>query len=162
MIPKEVIADIKKRYDINLTARTLLNYEKDGFIPEAQRSGGGRGIGKITEYPPETVAEFIASYMLLHGDEFRLPPARVAEIRKTAKKIENGIWTKEEVDRLYSQNIDQFFGAFFWLQYKAKVEANTSFSERVGVQHVLGVDGRFKREFNYPDEEGNIKMGLVW
>lgn len=159
--PNDVMSRIKE-YGINVTGRTLLNYEKAKLIPEPIRKGGGRGVGKITEYPESTVAEFIASHSLIHGPEFRFPPNRVRDFREVALDIESKTWTREEVNELYTQNLDKFMGAFFWLLGKAKVEVGIPLEEKVGVQHYLGADGHFSRRLNHPDKEGNIKMGLVW
>lgn len=83
--PDEVVAKLKV-LGVNITRRTLLNYEKDKLIPEPKRGGAGRGKGRTTDYPDETPAEFYASHTLRHGRGFR--PDLIARSRKRALIME--------------------------------------------------------------------------
>ncbi|CVK18403.1 hypothetical protein [Sporomusa sphaeroides] len=164
--PTTIVQELDNK-KIKITTRTLLNYENDKLIPQPERRGGGRGVGKITEYPSDTVYEFIASYRLINGAQHRLSPAVVREYRKYALTIEKRMWTSEELVEEYSKNMVNFFGAFLWLAYRdlAKIGicGNEEAKESKGVQYFLENDNSvLVKKFNDPDENGNIKMGVVW
>ena len=53
MRQQEVLRELEKR-GASIHPNTLRNWEKWGLIPTAKRRSGGRGVGKITEYPPDT------------------------------------------------------------------------------------------------------------
>ena len=65
MSPDEIIVKLSS-VGVNLTRRTLLNYEKWELIPKAKRGGGGAG-GKWTEYPDNTILEAYAAWTLMNG-----------------------------------------------------------------------------------------------
>ena len=52
---------------ITTTRQTLARYEEQGLVPQADRNNRGQA-GKVADYPPETVIEFIASNRLLSGN----------------------------------------------------------------------------------------------
>lgn len=66
MTPDQVIR-ILKDYGIKITKRTLFNYEKMNLIPTPLRKGQGRGIGYLTQYPKDTIAEGYAAYNMRHN-----------------------------------------------------------------------------------------------
>lgn len=72
MSPDEVVASLKS-LGVNITRRTLLNYEKWRLIPEPKRGGGGKG-GRWTNYPEDVLEEAYASWTLLHG-KYALNPS---------------------------------------------------------------------------------------
>jgi hypothetical protein len=51
---------------VDITRRTLLNYETNKLISEPKRGGGGPG-GRWTDYPAGTVEEARAAWQMLHG-----------------------------------------------------------------------------------------------
>ena len=79
--PDAVLAELEKVYGIKVTRRTLLSYEKQGLIPAPYFE-----TGKYKEYPRSVVGEFVASWMLIHG-EYGLKPQRVADVRDNGLRI---------------------------------------------------------------------------
>ena len=84
----------KSESGLVMTRQTLLRYEWQGLIPKSERGSKGRGQGRWTEYPTETVEQAFAAWALIHGryenitgglffeKPPRIPPATVAIIRK--------------------------------------------------------------------------------
>lgn len=66
MSPDEVL-DKLKILGVNITRKTLLNYELIG-LPEPERGSGGRGKGRFTEYPEETVCMAFAIYHMMNSE----------------------------------------------------------------------------------------------
>ncbi len=66
MNPDQVLEGLAK-LGVDLTRRTLLNYEKWGLIPKATRGGGGPG-GRFSLYPEGTIEEAYAAWSLMHGE----------------------------------------------------------------------------------------------
>ena len=109
MTPDEVIEQLKK-IGVEMSRPSLTRYEKQGLIPKPERGALGRGRGRWTNYPPETVAEAYAAWGLLHGkygfSKFnkkffegnppKLSPALVASIRQS-------VMEKREIEDDYSQ-----------------------------------------------------------
>ena len=84
MTPDEVLERLSKA-GINITRRTLLNYEIKGVIPSPIRGGRGRGIGRFTDYPLETVQMAIdAHYILNNPVEYWKNRALTAESKLVA------------------------------------------------------------------------------
>ena len=92
VITPEMVISHLASLGIEISRSTLLRYEKQGLIPEPRRGGFGRGAGRWTDYPPETVAEAYAAWKLLHGEyqlseiilrgALELSPETVGIIRK--------------------------------------------------------------------------------
>ena len=53
-------------YGVDATLRTLQRYEAANLLPPARRGWGEGGFGRFAEYSPAAVAEFYASYSLVH------------------------------------------------------------------------------------------------
>ena len=66
MTPDEVLAQLKL-LGVKISRPTLSRYEKQRLIPVPKRGSLGRGGGRWTDYPPETVAEAFAAWALLNG-----------------------------------------------------------------------------------------------
>jgi hypothetical protein len=86
MIPDKVIEELRE-VNVEISRRTLLNYEKWGLIPRPQRGNGGRGKGGITDYPDSAVAEAYASFKEIHEGGWhesgvKYAPSFVAAIRQ--------------------------------------------------------------------------------
>jgi hypothetical protein len=61
--PDEIISELKL-LGVNMTRRTLLNYEKQHLIEEPERGGGGTG-GRWTNYPDGTVDMAFQAYKIM-------------------------------------------------------------------------------------------------
>lgn len=78
MTHDEFVRTLKTRFCLDTTRRTVWQYERWGLIPEPEWA-----TGKAKEYYDSSVADFVASWGLVHG-EFAVKPAKVAEIRRRA------------------------------------------------------------------------------
>ena len=63
MNPVEFVERLKNEWGLETTRRTVLQYEKDRLIPAPRVE-----TGKSKEYFDESIADFIASWCLIHGD----------------------------------------------------------------------------------------------
>lgn len=66
MTPDEVINNLKK-IGVEISRPTLSRYEKQELIPIPKRGGLGRGGGRWTDYPENTVEEAYAAWTMMHG-----------------------------------------------------------------------------------------------
>lgn len=98
MNPDQVIEGLKLK-GVNITRRTLLRYETAKLIPEPVRGGKGRGRGRVTEYPVDTVERAHLVYRLLHGE----PRYSVKALTLLRDKL---LKTKDDLDRIVSIQID--------------------------------------------------------
>jgi len=95
--PNEAVTLLSNKLHLEVVRRTILNYEKDDLMPRAWRSDNGREA----YYTPEGLAEFYASWKLLHGDfisalpgfsaddKLRLAPKFVSYARRIAYELVN-------------------------------------------------------------------------
>ena len=67
MTPTEVLETLEKKFNIIMDRRTLLNYEKAGLVPPADRNTRGQGGGKRSVYSSQVIEQAFASFKLLHG-----------------------------------------------------------------------------------------------
>lgn len=81
--PDEVIQALKE-HGISISRQTLLNWEKQGLIPEAERGSYGQGGGKWTDYPDETLPEALTLCFL--KDVYRLRHTEIAEARSACHR----------------------------------------------------------------------------
>ena len=78
MSPDEVLGKLSE-LGVNITRKTLLNYEAYG-LPKPERGSGGRGVGRFTDYPPNTVEHAFSIYNMLNSSNY--PSSFVMEIVK--------------------------------------------------------------------------------
>lgn len=67
MSPEDVLQELRTEYGIPMCRRTLLNYEKEGLIPQAKRGSGGRGVGAYADYPLDTPGKLAFAYITKKG-----------------------------------------------------------------------------------------------
>lgn len=83
---------------LSTTERTLQRYVKAGLIPIPDRRNAGRGKGKATDYPDETVNEFYASWVLSKGT-MRL---RQDDVRKAREAAQGGEFSNDALSTYFS------------------------------------------------------------
>jgi hypothetical protein len=116
MTPDEVVNTLKKM-GVEITRRTLLNYENWGLIPKPKRGGLGRGKGRTTYYPDETPAEAYAAWRSIKNkqvDDLRA-------IRDKAKEIENDPEKLQLILDNFFESADIDIFACIWLREKKRV-----------------------------------------
>lgn len=101
--PDDAVTVLDSKLHIKTVRRTILNYEHNALMERAKRSVNGREAF----YSKESLAEFYASWNLLHGDfiaslpgfsdddKMRLPPKFVSYVREMAlreEKVESFDW----------------------------------------------------------------------
>lgn len=126
MKPDEVVEFLNSEWGLTTTRRTVLTYEKQGLIPPPFLE-----TGKMKEYPNNVVAEFIASWFLIHGD-YGLKPQKAVEIRKKSLQMiydYSNIWREELVGQddmnslfdlvkgVYFEKVADFF-VFRWIMVR--------------------------------------------
>ena len=120
----DIILKKLKELGVEISERTLQRYVKEGLVPMPERKSGGRGKGKITDYPESTVAEAYASYCLMHGD-IKLPPKMVAVARNYALYFEDNPYTfRQESGDHVSWAMPLFLSD--WLLDKGKAESGNT------------------------------------
>lgn len=111
--PDEVIAKLKE-VGINISRKTIYNWEQWGLIPEATFRNS-----RQTDYPGHTWAEAFASEQLRKG-EFKINKEKVRDVRERAIQVKND-------PRLFHPRMkgDMLTGALAvnWLLDKARAEA---------------------------------------
>lgn len=78
----DLVVEQLEAQGVNITRRTLLNWEKAGLIPKAKRGSYGQGGGKWADYPTDTIPEALTAQIL--KDVYRFTNKEVAEARKIA------------------------------------------------------------------------------
>ena len=77
MSPDEVIQKLKM-LGVNSSRATLLRYKDAGLIPKPDEGAGGRGVGRFTDYPAETVSDYFASHHVIKGKHASQEQAAIA------------------------------------------------------------------------------------
>ncbi len=90
LTPDRIIAELETR-GLDITRRTLLNWEKAGLIPKAKRGSYGQGGGKWADYPAETIPEALAAQLL--KKVFSRTNAQIAKARSDRKAGDLNWWS---------------------------------------------------------------------
>ena len=161
MSPTEFVNKLKDKR-IEVTTRTLLNYETNGLIPKPERHGEGRGRGKSTDYPDGALYEFMTSYQLINGAEHRINQKLVKQFREKALELKQKTdWTPEKLLKEYSENIREVFGSVFWLQYRDLAKEGIPLNSGAGVQYFVK-DGKLEKKINLPVQGERVAAGIKW
>lgn len=140
MSPDEVIQKLKMM-GINSSRATLLRYKEAGLIPKPEEGAGGRGVGRFSDYPAETVNDYFASYHVikkLHATVDQAAAAREA-VRSLANCPIGFCWDSY---RSYRKKLLEYwrvehpgFGLFpqasDYIQLAAKVESDDGIGEEM-------------------------------
>ena len=161
MSPTEFVKILEEK-GIQITTRTLLNYETNGLIPKPERRGEGRGRGKTTDYPNHAIYEFMASYQLVNGAEHKINQKLVKQFREKALELEQkSDWTPEKLEKEYAENIREIFGSIFWLQYRDLAKEAIKLDSGAGVQYFVE-NGKLVKKINRPVNNERVPVGLKW
>lgn len=123
MNPVEFVERLKNEWGLETTRRTVLQYEKDRLIPAPRVE-----TGKSKEYFDESIADFIASWCLIHG-EYGVRPKTVEIIRLLSIFLQTDFarfwrlfmineqdllleFAKSENGTIYARPCEQFM--FYW------------------------------------------------
>jgi len=132
MTPDEVLEKLKQ-LGVSMSRQTLRNYEKWELIPEPKRGSKGKGRGRYTDYPLQTVAEAFASWKLLHG-KISVQKEDAAKIRNLAQHFETtGDFRLKRVE---------YIPFYIWLTSKIRIEQNVADDKIIAIYYVKDVNNR--------------------
>lgn len=124
MTPNEVI-EILKEHGINISRRTLLNYENWGLIPQSKRGGLGQGKGRTTDYPDITPAEAYASYKILHAKALTPTHQYLSEVLRLYRNNKSDTTVSNDKESIYLFWFVDFVYANYLITFKPSVEKLT-------------------------------------
>lgn len=116
MTPDKV-CELLKSLGADVSRRTLLRYEEQSLIPEANRDSGGKRAGRYTDYPIEAVFEAYSAWHLIRGiykvpvnvDDFfdnkppKLSPIAIKKVRSLSYLKKKEIEEIKDIDDLKSR-----------------------------------------------------------
>ena len=114
MSPDEVIQKLKMM-GVDSSRATLLRYKEAGLIPKPEEGAGGRGVGRFSDYPGDTVFEYFASHYIVkskHATFEQAAEARrvVQEFRASTGFFGGHDWS--EFDKFYALIRDKYFAKY--------------------------------------------------
>ena len=157
---EEVLAKMRE-YGVAATLRTLQRYEAAGLLPPAQRGWGESGFGRFAEYSPAAVAEFYASYSLVHRYLWKVRFEDVPAVREASLQMERSIWSRDELQGFIGQNDDKMAAVWYWLANKARVEENQPADARLGLTYALQKDGLMRRMITGPNAVSLVRFEIA-
>jgi hypothetical protein len=150
-----------KELGVAATLRTLQRYEAAGLMPLAERGWGERGFGRYAVYSPLAAAEFYASYSLVHRYLWKVRFEDVHAVRDVALKLEQSLWSRDELQGFVSQNDDKMAAVWYWLVNRARVEEQQSVDARIGLTYALQKDGSMRRMITGPNAVSLIRFEIA-
>ena len=157
----EEILKKMRSYGVAATLRTLQRYEVAGLLPTAKRGWGEGGFGRFAEYSPAAVAEFYASYSLVHRYLWKVRFEDVQAVREVSLQLEQNIWSRDELQGFINGNDDKMAAVWYWLVNKARVEQNHPADERIGLTYVLQKDGSMRRMITGPNAVSLVRFEIA-
>ena len=157
---EEVLARMRE-YGIAATLRTLQRYESAGLLPPARRGWGDSGFGRFAEYSPAAVAEFYASYSLVHQYLWKVRFEDVPVVREASLRLERSIWSRDELQAFIGQHNDKMAAVWYWLVKKARVEEKQPADSRLGLTYVLQKDGSMRRMITGPNAVSLVRFEIA-
>ena len=157
----EEVLNKMKNLGVSATLRTLQRYEATELLPPARRGWNGKGFGRFAEYDSAAVAEFYASYSLVHRYLWKVRFEDVPEVRKVALQLEKNIWSRDELQRFVGENDDKMAAVWYWLVNKARVEEKHPADARIGLTYALQKDGSMRRMITGPNAVSLIRFEIA-
>lgn len=163
--PRKIVEKLKEEYGIEVTLRTILNYQQHNLISEPQRKSHGRGIGKTTEYPEDVIYEFLASYVVTRGPDVKFSQEIAGQARVLGLEILTRKWTRETFMAEFNSNLTGFFAAYHWLANwelarDGKLDFQDKSKPRYSVFYELTEDGSLQRKIEKVPEGGTQQFGV--
>ena len=157
---EEVLSKMQE-LGVGATLRTLQRYEAANLLPSAQRGWGEGGFGRFAEYNQAAVAEFYASYSLVHRYLWKVRFEDVPAVREVALQLEKKLWSRDELQAFVGQNDDKMAAVWYWLVNKARVEENHLADARIGLTYALQKDGSMRRIITGPNAVSLIRFEIA-
>ena len=157
---EEILAKLKP-LGVAATLRTLQRYETAGLLPPARRGWGEGGFGRTAEYDKMAVAEFYASYSLVHRYLWKVRFEDVQAVREVALQLEGSLWSRDELQMFIGQNDDKMAAVWYWLVNKARVEENHRADARIGLTYALQKGGSMRRMITGPNAVSLIRFEIA-
>ena len=157
---EEVLARMKA-YGVAATLRTLQRYEAANLLPPAKRGWGEGGFGRFAEYSPAAVAEFYASYSLVHRYLWKVRFEDVPAVREVSLYLETHIWSRDELQAFIGHNDDKMAAVWYWLVNKARVEGRHPADARIGLTYALQKDGSMRRMITGPNAVSLVRFEIA-
>jgi hypothetical protein len=148
-------------YGVDATLRTLQRYEAANLLPPARRGWGEGGFGRFAEYSPEAVAEFYASYSLVHRYLWKVRFEDVPAVREVSLQLEENTWSRDELQAFIGQNDDKMAAVWYWLVNKARVEENYKADARIGLTYALQKNGTMRRMITGPNAVSLVRFEIA-
>ena len=157
---EEVLARMQA-YGVAATLRTLQRYEAANLLPSAKRGWGEGGFGRFAEYSPAAVAEFYASYSLVHRYLWKVRFEDVPAVREVSLHLESHIWSRDELQAFIGHNDDKMAAVWYWLANKARVEGRHAADARIGLTYALQKDGSMRRMITGPNAVSLVRFEIA-
>lgn len=125
------------RLGIKTTLKTIQRYEIAQLIPEAKRNSGPGFFGKETEYSPDAVYQFCASYSLVHAFTWKVKFENVSKVREAAVQIMESVWTYQSLIEYVEEHDDKIEAVWRWILNFKKAQHGIPINEKYGIQCYL-------------------------
>ena len=157
----EEVLEKMKALGVKATLRTLQRYETAGLLPAAQRGWGENGFGRFAVYSPLAVAEFYASFCLVHRYLWKVRFEDVSAVREVGLTMERSLWTRDELQAFIGKHDDKMAAVWYWLVNKARVETNQTADARFGLTYALQKDSSMRRMITGPNAVSLIRFEIA-
>jgi len=157
----EEVLKTMRSLGVAATLRTLQRYETANLLPPARRGWGEGGFGRFAEYDAAAVAEFYASFSLVHRYLWKVRFEDVPAVRTVALQLEKNIWTRDELQSFVGSNDDKMAAVWYWLVNKARVEEKHPADARIGLTYALQKDGSMRRMITGPNAVSLIRFEIA-
>lgn len=157
---EQILAQVRKM-GVVTTLRTLQRYEVAGLMPQAERGWGEGGFGRYAIYDRMAAAEFYASYSLVHRYLWKVRFEDVQAVRSVALKLEQSIWSRDELQAFIGNNDDKMAAVWYWLVNRARMIDQQPAEARIGLTYALQKDGSMRRMITGPNAVSLIRFEIA-